>query len=64
MAVTLPEGFDPMGLRFYDKASGRFMCLVSEKPWVGWLFCAQEWPGGNWVPLRLATEEDKKTFDL
>ncbi len=42
---------------FYDQASGRFMKLVCDGPYAGWL-CYRH-PDRKWVTLRKATDEDR-----
>lgn len=52
------EHYEPKGLKFYDKASARYMILVEQGPYRGWI-CYKH-PDSQWVTLREATEEDKK----
>jgi hypothetical protein len=61
---AMSEEYEPIGLHFIDLASGRLMCLVSEGPYAGWLCYKQNWPGGSWVTLRIATDEDRKALNL
>lgn len=54
--------YDPPGVEFIDRASGRRMRLVDDDApqcsWRGWLVYWHE-HAGNWVSLRLATADDR-----
>ena len=50
--------YEPEGIRFFDKASDRYMLLVTEGHAKGWIHYKH--PDGQWVSLRKATDEDKK----
>jgi Spy/CpxP family protein refolding chaperone len=51
--------YDPDGIEFFDKASGKHLKLVTEKDYCyeGWL--VYKHTDGQWVTLRKATDEDK-----
>ena len=55
------KGFEPKGIKFYDNASGRWMKLVSEGPYKGWL--VYEHSAGQWVTLRQSTVEDRAAIN-
>lgn len=48
--------YEPRGIRFTDKHQGD-MLLVTEGPYAGWL-CRRH-PDGQWVTVRIATDEDR-----
>ena len=43
-------------LEFFDAASERFMRLMYDGPYAGWIFFRH--PDGQWVSLRKATDDD------
>ena len=61
-SLPVEEAYNPKGIHFYEYASGREMLLVEEGHMKGWL-CYRH-PGGQWVTLREATEEDKRNTTL
>lgn len=55
------KSYEPKGIKFFDAATDREMILVSEGPYKDWLCYKAK--NGNWVTLRIATDEDKKAID-
>lgn len=51
--------FKPEGFEFLDKNRGPVI-FIQKGPWTGWL--AYQHPDGQWVSLRLATQEDMDTI--
>ena len=60
MVEGVSDHYEPKGVRFFDRASGRHMLLVQDpgSGFDGWL-CWRH-PDGQWVTLRLATSEDRE----
>lgn len=54
----MTEEYKPIGLEFHDLVSGRQMVYVTEGQYKGWI-CYKH-PDGQWVTLRIATQEDKE----
>ena len=53
--------YEPKGLRFFDKASGREMLHVTEEgDWCDWI-CYRH-SDGQWVSMREATAEDREVI--
>ena len=48
------------GIEFIDARTGRQMMLIQSGSWGGWL--AYKHPDGQWVTLRLATNEDREAI--
>lgn len=60
----MSEPYEPRGVRFFDRRSGREMILVQEpgSDFDGWL-CYRH-PDGQWVSLREATADDRRALGL
>lgn len=58
MSAQMNAPWEPEGIRFFDKTSGRDLLLVAEgQPHAGWLCYRHR--EGQWVTLREATDEDR-----